>query len=129
MALLNKIVVYIPEVKRIPLGKVVIRGKVTVIKNKAGKKLSVPTEKVLLKDSKAIWIELPRRRLMKGKFDLEKGAFVDEKAGIRINPNIIALGEEVKPKKKKKGDKDSKKKKKDSKKKKKDSKKKKKKKR
>jgi len=111
MALLNKIVVYIPEVKRIPLGKVVIRGKVCVIKNKAGKKLSVPTENVLLKDSKAIWIELPRRRLMKGKFDLEKGVFVDEKAGIRISPDIIALGEEVKPKKKKKeSKKDSKKK-------------------
>lgn len=94
----EKVVVMIPEVKRATLGgKPIYRGDTCAFKTKAGKKMTIPKENVLIQDEKSIVYKLMRRRLIKGDFELKDGFLLDSDLGCRVSPLILSVGEEKPP--------------------------------
>lgn len=91
----TKVIMMLPEVKRASLGsKVVYKAGACTFKTTRGKKLVLPVESILFQDSKAIFYRMPRRKVVKGEFELKDGFLIDSDTGTRIRAEIMAMGEE-----------------------------------
>jgi len=98
---LTKITVLIPETKRSPLVKAVVKGDALIFVNKNKKKMSIPMSSVQYLDDKSVIYSMPRRRITKSEkdtpFEIKNGFYVS--GNIRIPVNNVVLAESV-PKKK-----------------------------
>jgi hypothetical protein len=93
----ERVVVMLPEVKRATLGgNVKYKKGFCTFKTKAGKKITIPADNVLLQDAKSIWYRLLKRKIIKGSFDLTTDGFLEDSDIGRINPEILSMGEEKK---------------------------------
>jgi hypothetical protein len=102
MSSITKVTALIPEVKRLRLGKAVVKGDIVVAVARTGKKVSVPKKEVLYKDEKTLVYRFTKRKIVKGTFEIRNGFVVDPDTGTMVSASCLAIGEAKTPSKKKK---------------------------